>query len=416
MKDCKKIEEMKEELKQSPIFAMSLSSKELFHSNFWAWLFERNVEYIKIFFEDFEFDENVQKYNGYVEREQKNRDITVWKSVKLNNKREPVFDKAYIIENKFKSLPDEEQLKRYQSDIEYSKDKNGNIKIENGEPVKNKEFCEGVITGIIKPKFMERQQDSLTNWKFLSYEDIGNAIIETAERIEQEGFEKKIIVEYGNIIKMLYDLLMKALKDNGEKWNADNRECNEIRVGDIYSKLVALQLANYLENNLKNNPKINERVGNFHLHIEQSYGFGKAAVNVVYIKESSDKDNELLTELGVQIQGGDYRWTAQKNIVLKEDSKAIQDFYEKIKKTGWFVDYDYLKSEKRIEDHTAKEKRKTGMGKAYGLFIGRGKNPYTKLYQYWQFEKDKNDSFDDICNIIERDMLLAKEIILKNKF
>ena len=130
---------------------------------------------------------------------------------------------------------------------------------------------------------------------------------------------------------MLYDLLMKALKDNGEKWNADNKECNDIRIGDIYSKLVASELVNYLENNLKNNSKINKRVGDFHLHIKQSYGYGKAAVDVVYIKESSDEDNELLTELGVQIQGGDYRWTAQKNIVLKEDSKAMQDFYKEIK-------------------------------------------------------------------------------------
>ena len=84
------------------------------------------------------------------------------------------------------------------------------------------------------------------------------------------------------------------------------------------------------------------------------------------------------------------------------------------------MDYDYIKSkksEKEIEDHkNKKEKRKTGMKKAYGLFIARGKNPYTKLYQYWQFEKDKNNSFADICNIIERDMLLAKKIILENKF
>lgn len=36
-----------EDLKKNPIFAMSLSSKELFHSNFWAWLFERNIEYAK---------------------------------------------------------------------------------------------------------------------------------------------------------------------------------------------------------------------------------------------------------------------------------------------------------------------------------------------------------------------------------
>lgn len=38
-------------IKNNPLFVMSLHSKELFHSNFWAWLFERNHEYVKIFFQ-----------------------------------------------------------------------------------------------------------------------------------------------------------------------------------------------------------------------------------------------------------------------------------------------------------------------------------------------------------------------------
>ena len=40
-------------LKKSPIFAMSLSSKELFHSNFWAWLISQDEDFIKLFFPSF---------------------------------------------------------------------------------------------------------------------------------------------------------------------------------------------------------------------------------------------------------------------------------------------------------------------------------------------------------------------------
>ena len=43
-------EQIVEKLNSNPVFAMSLHSKELFHSNFWAWLFGHNVEYAKIFF------------------------------------------------------------------------------------------------------------------------------------------------------------------------------------------------------------------------------------------------------------------------------------------------------------------------------------------------------------------------------
>ena len=78
-------EQIVEKLNSNPVFAMSLHSKELFHSNFWAWLFGHNVEYAKIFFPDLESCKKI-------EREQKNRDITIWSED----------GKAYLVENKFK--------------------------------------------------------------------------------------------------------------------------------------------------------------------------------------------------------------------------------------------------------------------------------------------------------------------------
>ena len=41
--------ELFENLKKNPILHMSLGSKELFHSNFWAWLFEIDKEFVKVF-------------------------------------------------------------------------------------------------------------------------------------------------------------------------------------------------------------------------------------------------------------------------------------------------------------------------------------------------------------------------------
>ena len=38
------IEEQLQRLNRSPLFAISLSGKELSHSNFWAWLLEQAVE------------------------------------------------------------------------------------------------------------------------------------------------------------------------------------------------------------------------------------------------------------------------------------------------------------------------------------------------------------------------------------
>ena len=44
-------EEDIKELEKSPIYAMSLGSNELFHSNFWEWLIKQNPEFAKVFFE-----------------------------------------------------------------------------------------------------------------------------------------------------------------------------------------------------------------------------------------------------------------------------------------------------------------------------------------------------------------------------
>lgn len=66
------LEQSFKNLKQSPMFAISLSSKELFHSNFWAWLIEYNPEYSKVFFDDIDFNNKL-----FVKREEKNRDLSI---------------------------------------------------------------------------------------------------------------------------------------------------------------------------------------------------------------------------------------------------------------------------------------------------------------------------------------------------
>lgn len=106
-----------ERLKNSPIYAMSLGSKELFHSNFWAWLMKKDLGFIEVFFEE-------RIDNPEVKREEENRDLTIW---------ENRWDqKAYVIENKIKAIPTREQLVKYQ------------------ESLKEK-FVKGILTGLRKP-------------------------------------------------------------------------------------------------------------------------------------------------------------------------------------------------------------------------------------------------------------------------
>ena len=161
-------------LEKSPIYAMSLGSKELFHSNFWAWLMRRNPYLINVFFDDlikkvevikddnenFHFQIN-NKINvspeELVKREDNHKDI----AIHLDNK-------VYVIEKKIKTLPYREQLLKYQ----YS----------------TKGFQKGCYTGLIDPEFAEGKvtfeikEIPYTNsfkkseWHFLNYQNISEEI------------------------------------------------------------------------------------------------------------------------------------------------------------------------------------------------------------------------------------------------
>ena len=98
-------------LKKSLVYQMSLGSKELFHSNVWAYLLENDIEFLKVFLPNFEFDEYLQ--NGFqVYREKENRDIIIYLKNKNGNRTH------ITIENKIKSLPRIEQLEDYTKDVE----------------------------------------------------------------------------------------------------------------------------------------------------------------------------------------------------------------------------------------------------------------------------------------------------------
>ena len=159
-----------EKLKQSPVFAMSLGSKELFHSNFWAYLIEQKEtrELIKCFFPDFD----IELYDR-VGREDNNRDLTIYD--KNGNE--------YVIENKIKSYPRQEQLEGYEK---------GN-------------FTSGVITGINEPPF------KLQNWRFVSYHMISESLKQINSEIS--GYYKDLINDYCDVLDSINELLNLSMKE-----------------------------------------------------------------------------------------------------------------------------------------------------------------------------------------------------------
>ena len=118
-----------EELQNNPIFQLSLSSKELFHSNFLAWLAEdkntRGIfnQLMRDWMNDPDWDFNDEKM--MVKREYKNFDFCICQKVRnYHTEKEEDQEEKYIpgaiifvLENKFKSLPYKEQLEKYHEKV-----------------------------------------------------------------------------------------------------------------------------------------------------------------------------------------------------------------------------------------------------------------------------------------------------------
>lgn len=95
-------------LQDSPLFQLSLTSKELFHSNFLYWL---GVTYQDLFKETFsKLGCNTAAWpdKWEVEREYKHLDLCV----KGPGKRGKIY---LVLENKVKSIPNQQPLNRYTS-------------------------------------------------------------------------------------------------------------------------------------------------------------------------------------------------------------------------------------------------------------------------------------------------------------
>lgn len=355
------------EMKDNPVFAMSLHSKELFHSNFWAWLFEHNIEYARIFFPDIDRVELVTREEGH-------RDITIWNGKYLARINYHYKD-AYVIENKFKSIPNLEQIKEYESKLGSS-------------------FRKGVITGIIKPDFIDNE----TNWSFLSYLEICDAIEKVVNTVKETGFVKTLILEYVSMFRKLSAYIKAVYEECNNKWiTAVNLDyLVEMRMDDVVKKYKATELELFLKNKLSILP---ETIGNYKKVICSDYSHGSSIVDIRYVVDEKMKKKADLSVIGVQIQGNNYRLCIQKEIQLSTEKQ--KEFFNEYLSKKWFELYN--------PDDCVIFGHETDLKDDFRKFGGEGKRVnYTFLYQYWII---KDETYDTLADCIVKDMSSAIELI-----
>lgn len=321
------------ELKKSPLFNLSLSSKELFHSNFIAWICDNyKLEFGEILANNFgdKFIFSDKKIIA-VQRETKNFDLTIeFNSIKI------------IVENKVKSVPDRQQL------IDYKEKSNSNNIF--------------VLLTIIKPSFEVKELD----WELLTYRDLAILLSALTNKIIDE-YHKAIIRDYVHFINILSDLL-KPLSLNLKEscydfYGYDFKLFKEIRLHDLYLKHIYTELVKEIKKYLKANINSKEiEIGKRYSHelnrnkvvISSGIVNGKGVVNI-------DFSNEDEIIYGIMLDGERYNHYLYTWGEKEKNKIVIADKLKLDKK--WFT-FDFV-NENDVYPKKGKNYNRFGEGMIY---------------------------------------------------
>lgn len=231
-----KIIDILDKLENNAIFRLSLTSKELFHSNFWAWLLSKYPQkFTSVFYLNYD-----NKSPVVVRREKNNFDL----SIEINNR-------LIIIENKFKSLPNKKQLEEY---------------LKKAEQWAKKEI---ILISYIPPSF----EMDISNSSYFSYKELYERL-EKIELSDINSTDRAIIENYIECIKLLCELQCSELTDFDTLeafWNLYSQKdvqgkLDEINFGLTLQRNFMGQLANKLLSKIKlNNLNFQIMTGNSHV-------------------------------------------------------------------------------------------------------------------------------------------------------
>lgn len=279
------------------MFNLSLSSKELFHSNFLAWIAEDEdtmelfVSILKLFglknetAED--YAEGIRNGLYVVKREYNNFDFCIcenidnWEKGSKQDAEEKIPGRVLLVlENKFKSIPYKAQLEEYQTKVvglneqasvneakllclidEPKKKPHGKSKIYqnkkeqvdkkyNGQKCHfvllslAKEVCGLTIEGQKPQRFIQTADKN--KWHFVTYKEYSEKLKNQVQN--QSGFKCNVILDYASYIDTFCKYLINKIPQDilKEIWTSilsSNSELVAIRMDDIWQKLIVNLIA-----------------------------------------------------------------------------------------------------------------------------------------------------------------------------
>lgn len=345
------------------MFHLSLSSKELFHSNLLAWLAEDPdtrdlfVEVLKLFgLEDSQAKKLADGIRGneyMVLREYKNFDFCICE--KLKNWKEDSEEEyvpgrvVLVLENKFKSIPYEAQLKGYRKKVgdlneEGMKNNAKSLYYEKNKDEMPKKWskklgsqyqiqdvtCHFVlltldkeVCGLKLEKDDVSGKDKFGIWHVVSYKEYAQKLSGHAE--DKPDLKHQIIKDYAGYVDKFCKCIDTKLQDLKlkKKWKevlCPDPDLRAIRMDDIWQKLVANIVLKQLRLKAKDPLIGNENTGQ--VLVGAGFSRGTALIEIkIHIGDGC--------LFGVQIQNGLYkRFLEASKGKVETDKNSRITFYE----------------------------------------------------------------------------------------
>ena len=345
--------ELKNKIEVSPMFQLSLGSKELFHTNFLYWLWKAEPIAFWIIMSKFGFKTD-DKGSLAVKREWEHFDLSIVHETvkKKRGKDVKIVDNIVaVIENKVKSIPRIKQLDNYNKEI---------------EKVNKDNECKKILLALIDPGFDHNKE----GWSCVTYEEYRGSIKECLKIIEND-YDRCIIEDYNNMIDTLIsfkdewlredfssmkymDIIEDSSVKDDEVFSVD--DYIDLRINDLRHKIIFSKMFSSLEVNLnKHNPEteIETVTDIFEKNIPLTIGYGMT--NATGLIEAKVKINADYL-LGIQVQGYQYR-----HFIEFSNSSCVKEFIRKElqDKFGQNHKEEFDISNKKICSYKNREGKKT---------------------------------------------------------
>lgn len=330
--DNEKLKNIIKDLSNNVMFSLSLTSKELFHSNLWAWL---GRKYPKMFTEIF-LDEKVElDENSIILREYNNFDLYV-----------ETEEFICVFENKCKSMPNKSQLMKYDKKLaKIKEEKEKEIEIKTKTKTKLISYFEPIGRYVWAD---DNTPSRIHDWSIITYNELYNKfknsfennkkIIEKNEK-ETENNDKIIIEEYIKCLKFLNDLHNSIELNDGtiiEEYYSllDNdgikKLSRKINFEKTLERILVNKLTHYVLDNYEKKDEIdaiNIDCGRDHVVYSDILFYFKGAW-----VENEDK-RPPLNAIGVSLWGKNFRYYANVNkskkhlgLISNKDNLSVNDW------------------------------------------------------------------------------------------